>query len=171
MNLHELLSTGGLIEPLKELTVDELRELAAQVADEITRKAEKQFAVVELSYNAYKGSGKCWVAKVDPQTKAKLGFLDSTARDPRDWFKKLINELIADRSAVIAKIFESRLSDGTVNWAHEALLLMDKTNDLINFCSVHMPNATRYTEGARSFWAVCHLLAAERERLKKESEP
>lgn len=86
MNLHELLSTGGLIEPLKELTVDELHELAAQVADEIDRKAEKQFAVVELSYNAYKGSGKCWVAKVDPQTKAKLGFLDSTARDPRDGY-------------------------------------------------------------------------------------
>lgn len=86
MNLRELLSSGGLIEPLKELTIEELRELAAQVQDEIARKAEKQFAVVELAYNAYKGSGKCWVAKVDPQTKAKLGFLDATARDPRDGY-------------------------------------------------------------------------------------
>lgn len=88
MNLRELLSSGGLIEPLKELTIEELRELAAQVQDEIARKAEKQFAVVELAYNAYKGSGKCWVAKVDPQTKAKLGFLDATARDPRDSYSE-----------------------------------------------------------------------------------
>lgn len=39
---------------------------------------------MELAYNAYKGTGKCWIAKVDPITKEKLGFLEATARDPRD---------------------------------------------------------------------------------------
>lgn len=78
MNLHEMLSTGALIPALKDLSVEELRELAAQVRDEIDRKAEKQFAIVELLYNACKGTGKCWVARVDPSTKAKLGFIDAT---------------------------------------------------------------------------------------------
>jgi len=84
MNLHELLTTGGLTEPLKELSVEDLRELAAQVKDELDRKVGQQFSVVELAYNAYKGTGKCWIARVDPVTKEKQGFLEATARDSRD---------------------------------------------------------------------------------------
>lgn len=44
MNLHELLTTGGLTEPLKELSVEDLRELAAQVKDELDRKVGQQFS-------------------------------------------------------------------------------------------------------------------------------
>lgn len=78
MNLHEMLSTGALIPALKDLSVEELRELAAQVKDELDRKVGQQFAIWELAFDARKGSGKCWIARVDPQTKAKLGFLDAT---------------------------------------------------------------------------------------------
>lgn len=83
MNLHELIATGGLIEPLKELSVEDLRELSAQVKDELERKVGQQFAIWELAFDARKGSGKCWIARVDPQTKAKLGFLDATALKSR----------------------------------------------------------------------------------------
>lgn len=89
-----------------------------------------------------------------------------TTSAPRDWFENLIAELISDRESVIAKMF---ISDGTVNWAHEALIMMDKANDLINFCSVHMPDKKRYDNGAQAFWVVCGMLSSESKRLKKRN--
>jgi len=57
------------------------------------------------------------------------------------------------------------------NWAEDALHLMDIALDLVNYCSVHMPNAGRHAKGAKAFWDVCEMLAVESTRLKKESTP
>jgi len=50
------------------------------------------------------------------------------------------------------------------NWAHQALLLMDEAETLIRFGAVNAPEA-RYTPAAKAFWAVCRLLADERDKL------
>jgi hypothetical protein len=42
--------------------------------------------IIELSYNSCKGTGKCWIAKVDPETKKILNFIDAESRQPRDGF-------------------------------------------------------------------------------------
>lgn len=50
------------------------------------------------------------------------------------------------------------------NWAHKALLLMDEAEWLIRFGAVNAPEDL-YTPAAKAFWAVCHMLADERQRL------
>lgn len=37
--------------------------------------------LVELSYNAYKGTGKAWIAEIDPGTRKILGFLDAESSE------------------------------------------------------------------------------------------
>lgn len=51
------------------------------------------------------------------------------------------------------------------NWAHKALLLMDEADALIRWASVSHPDPEKYKAAAKSFWDVCHLLAAERKKL------
>lgn len=45
---------------------------------------EKEYTIWEMAYNQYKGSGKCWVARVDPETKKVIEFLESESKQPRD---------------------------------------------------------------------------------------
>ena len=49
-------------------------------------ETETKYVVRELRYNRYKGSGKAWIAKVDPETKKILEFLGTEARVPRDGY-------------------------------------------------------------------------------------
>lgn len=61
---------------LKEMTREELVTLRAQIDDLLADMQENKL-LVELAYHGYKGTGKCWAAKVDPQTKKILGFVDA----------------------------------------------------------------------------------------------
>lgn len=64
-------------ELLKGLSVEELYEVKDEVYYLIALKSSNQGYKIELSYDAYKGSGKCWIAKVDRNTKKILGFVDA----------------------------------------------------------------------------------------------
>jgi len=40
--------------------------------------------IIKLSYNRYKGSGKCWIAQVDERTKKIQGFINAESVQKRD---------------------------------------------------------------------------------------
>lgn len=69
---------------LKEMSKEELQELLGAIQEELTARNKKESEVVELFYNRYKGSGKCWIATVDPETKKITGFLDAESVQKRD---------------------------------------------------------------------------------------
>ena len=69
---------------LQEQTTEQLREFLAQVQAELANRNGKKAEIVELSYNQYKGSGKCWIARIDSATKKILSFLDADSKQPRD---------------------------------------------------------------------------------------
>jgi len=56
------------------------------------------------------------------------------------------------------------------NWAHKALLEMDKALPLVEFCSVNMPDPEKHTKAAAAFWRVAEMLAAERQRIHLDYE-
>jgi len=72
------------MENLSTLTKEQLLELQNEIAAEIGRRCASEFEIMELAYNTYKGSGKCWIATVDPATKKILRFLDPESKVPRD---------------------------------------------------------------------------------------
>ena len=61
---------------LKIMGIDELRNLIASATAEIESRETVSNEMFELDYNSYKGSGKCWVANIDPKTKKILSFID-----------------------------------------------------------------------------------------------
>lgn len=69
---------------LKSLSTPELCALFGEVEQEIARRRENKREVVSLSYNHYKGSGKCWIARVDSATKKIIDFLQSESVQRRD---------------------------------------------------------------------------------------
>lgn len=62
---------------LKGLSAEELKNLIEQATIELNSRPTTKKLIVTLEYNKYKGSGKCWIANVDPQTKKILGFLNA----------------------------------------------------------------------------------------------
>lgn len=56
-----------------KLSTEELLQMQKDIENELRVRSGK--VLVTLSYNTYKGSGKCWVAEINPTTKEKLGFL------------------------------------------------------------------------------------------------
>lgn len=48
---------------------------------------QKGYEIWELEYNTYKGSGKCWIAEIDPETKEKLSFLDAKSVEKDGTYK------------------------------------------------------------------------------------
>lgn len=68
---------------LEKMTREEILELRAKIDEILARTQETKYRV-ELGYNQYKGSGKCWVAKVGPDTKKILGFIDAESVIKRD---------------------------------------------------------------------------------------
>ncbi|MBT9165227.1 MAG: hypothetical protein DDT22_00913 [candidate division WS2 bacterium] len=62
---------------LKNLTTEELQKLLAAIQEEIASRNGKR-TKIHLAYHNYKGSGKCWVARVDEDKKI-LSFVDAHA--------------------------------------------------------------------------------------------
>lgn len=52
---------------LNNLNIDELKELKIKIDSLILAKTPRRTATLLLSAHPYKGSGKCWVAEVDPE--------------------------------------------------------------------------------------------------------
>jgi hypothetical protein len=43
--------------------------------------------LVTLSYNAYKGTGKAWIAEIDPRTRKIIAFLDAESHEKIGTYK------------------------------------------------------------------------------------
>lgn len=65
-----------MLEEIKQFELDELVEIKELVDDIIDSANEQKEIVIELEYNQFKGSGKCWIARVDSKTKKILSFVD-----------------------------------------------------------------------------------------------
>lgn len=68
-------------------SVEELKEFKTQIETLILEKKEKKAekdVTVWLNYNKYKGTGKCWIAEIDPRTKKIESFLDAESVEKRD---------------------------------------------------------------------------------------
>jgi len=65
-----------MIKEVKQLDLGELMEIKEVVDSLVDSLKEQEEIVVKLEYNQYKGSGKCWVARVDSTTKKILSFVD-----------------------------------------------------------------------------------------------
>lgn len=72
----------SIAEDVKNLTNQELEDLQKVIKEKLESHSKKE--VVELYYNNYKGTGKCWVAIVDPETKKIQSFLETESKQPRD---------------------------------------------------------------------------------------
>ena len=57
------------------MKTEELIAMKTAIEEELKKKSGK--VVIKLNFNQYKGSGKCWVAIIDPATKEKLGFVNA----------------------------------------------------------------------------------------------
>lgn len=53
--------------------------------------------------------------------------------------------------------------------ADHALLLMDKVDSLVRFCSVNMLDVDRYVRGSWAFWSVCHWIARHRQQAERDT--
>ena len=65
-----------VLEEIKQFELDELVEIKELVDGIIDSINEQKEIVIELEYNQFKGSGKCWIAMVDSKTKKILSFVD-----------------------------------------------------------------------------------------------
>ncbi|MBT9170549.1 MAG: hypothetical protein DDT18_00892 [Actinobacteria bacterium] len=78
---------------LKNLTTEELQKLLAAIQEELANRNGKKYEV-RLTCHQYKGTGKCWVARVD-ETKKILDFVDAHTVIP-DGYKKEKVFLLSD---------------------------------------------------------------------------
>ena len=78
------MNTQEIIKNLQDWDIGALYELSARI-DELIREKSTD-VIVELRYNQYYGSGKCWVAEVDKKTKKILNFIDAESVEKRDWY-------------------------------------------------------------------------------------
>jgi len=69
---------------LQKLNMTELCSLFGEVEREIARRKGNEREVISLSYNQYKGSGKCWIARVDNETRKIIDFLQCESVQRRD---------------------------------------------------------------------------------------
>jgi len=76
-----------------EMTTEELENLKEDIRKEISSRNEEKNGSrrieLHLRSNAYKGSGKCWIAKVDEYKKI-LGFIEPHTVIPDDYKKEKI---------------------------------------------------------------------------------
>lgn len=77
MNLEQIL------EALNALNHEEKVNLKLALDSQLLAERNSGQLILELEYNRYKGSGKCWIAIVDETTKKILNFLkpESVQRD------------------------------------------------------------------------------------------
>lgn len=69
---------------LKEMTNEELKSLLSEIQAELANRTANNSKIVELSYNKYKGTGKCWIASIVKETKKIVSFLEAESVQPRD---------------------------------------------------------------------------------------
>ena len=77
------------------MTNEELMETKLQIEGLLALRLPHKLQV-ELEYNLYKGTGKCWAARVDPTTKKILGFVDAESVVKTDRNKGYKVFLLAD---------------------------------------------------------------------------
>ena len=78
------MNTQEIIKNLQDLDVEALHEISARISELIREKSA--YVIVKLRYNRYYGSGKCWVAEVDKETKKILNFVNAESVEKRDWY-------------------------------------------------------------------------------------
>lgn len=66
------------------LSLEELIAAKKEIEELIAQKNEKKHEIWELDYNKYKGSGKCWIAVIDPETRRIDSFLDAESVEKRN---------------------------------------------------------------------------------------
>jgi hypothetical protein len=69
---------------LENLTLDQLKSLQQKILILIEKKTLVTSVLKVLSYNTYKGTGKCWIAIINPKTKKILSFLNTESIQKRD---------------------------------------------------------------------------------------
>ena len=79
----------------EDMSLEDLIKLKEKIETLISQKQEKK-VVITLSYNHYKGSGKCWVAKIEPNTKKILNFVNAVGVDKRDNYRGTKNFELSD---------------------------------------------------------------------------
>ena len=93
-------------EELKGMATEQLHEIITLVQEEIASRNGAKLEV-HLHSNAYKGSGKCWIARVD-QHKKILGFVDAHTTIPDGYEKGKIFFLVDDDYLLCEKGSKSR---------------------------------------------------------------
>lgn len=64
------------MENLKNMSLEELQALKSEIEKEIASRNSQKY-ILHLSYHHFKGSGKCWLANIDPTTKKILSFVNA----------------------------------------------------------------------------------------------
>lgn len=80
MNLEQIL------EVLNTLTHEEKLNLKLALDEQLLAESNTGRLILELEYNRYKGTGKCWVAIVDETTKKIVDFLKPASHN-KDGYK------------------------------------------------------------------------------------
>lgn len=76
-----------IINDLKELEIDDLFKVKDELIKVINSKRTSSKYKLELAYNQYRGSGKCWVANVDTDTKKILNFINCESNVKEEQYK------------------------------------------------------------------------------------
>lgn len=84
-----------LIKEIRDLGLLDLRKLKAEIEEQIKQKQPKKLTM-KLEYNMFKGSGKCWVAEVDRDTKKILSFITAESVQKEGNHKGLKTYLLGD---------------------------------------------------------------------------
>jgi len=85
---------------LKKMSKEELEALLYEVQEELARRQSNKVRI-ELYYNRYKGSGKCWVARVNDNKKI-IGFVEPETVE-RDGYKGSKLFLLGDGKYLICQ--------------------------------------------------------------------
>jgi len=67
------------------MKTEELIAMKTAIEEELKKRNGK--VVIKLNFNQYKGTGKCWVAIIDPATKEKLGFVNAISVNKTSTYK------------------------------------------------------------------------------------
>ena len=93
-------------EEVKQLGLVELIEIKEVVDCLVDSLKEQTEVIIKLEYNYYKGSGKCWIARVDSKTKKILSFVDAESNE-RDGntrvFKTFVTKMVISTAVKNAK--------------------------------------------------------------------
>jgi len=81
----ENLNVAGVIDSIQDWSLDDLHELSKNI--NLIIKNKSSFVQVELCYSRFKGSGKCWIAEVDSDTRKILSFIEAESDIKQDKYR------------------------------------------------------------------------------------